>query len=175
MPVLAEVPMVKTQAPGFYRLMLGDFEITALSDGTNTLSALRLLQGDSARIAEVLGRRFLTDPVETSHNGYLINTGGKLVLIDPGAGTMLGPTTGDLINNLRAAGYRPEQVDEIYITHLHTDHVGGLITGGQRAFPNAIVRINKRDADYWLSEANMRAAPEASRRFFQAAMAAVNP
>jgi len=175
MPVLAEAPMVKTQAPGFYRLMLGDFEITALSDGTNKLSALRLLQGDSARIAEALGRRFLTDPVETSHNGYLVNTGSKLVLVDPGAGTMLGPTTGDLINNLRAAGYRPEQVDEIYITHLHTDHVGGLVAGGQRAFPNAIVRISKRDADYWLSEANMRAAPEASKRFFQTAMAAVNP
>ena len=52
MPVLAEEPMVKTQAPGFYRLMLGEFEITALSDGTNKLSALRLLQGDSARTAD---------------------------------------------------------------------------------------------------------------------------
>jgi glyoxylase-like metal-dependent hydrolase (beta-lactamase superfamily II) len=174
-PVLAQAPMVKTQAPAFYRLMLGDFEVTALSDGTNKLAALRLLQGDPARIAQALKRAFLGDPVETSHNGYVINTGTKLVLIDPGAGTMLGPTTGDLMNNLRAAGYRPEQVDEIYITHLHTDHVGGLVTGGQRAFPNAIVRIDKRDTDYWSSEANMRTAAETSKRFFQAAMAALNP
>jgi glyoxylase-like metal-dependent hydrolase (beta-lactamase superfamily II) len=174
-PVLADAPMVKTQAPGFYRLMLGDIEITALSDGTNKLSALRLLHGNAARIAQSLQRAFLTDPVETSHNGYLINTGTKLVLIDPGAGTMLGPTTGDLVHNLRAAGYRPEQVDEIYITHLHTDHVGGLVAGGARTFPNAPLRMDKHESEYWLSEANMRVAPEASKRFFQAAMAAVNP
>ena len=167
--------MVKTQAPGFYRLMLGDFEVTVLSDGTNKLQALKLLQGNASRIAEALKRGFLADPVETSHNGFLINTGTRLVLIDPGAGTLLGPSMGDLVNNLRAAGYRPEQVDEIYITHLHTDHAGGLVAEGQRAFPNAILRIDKRDTDYWLSESNMRAAPDAAKRFFQAAMASVAP
>jgi glyoxylase-like metal-dependent hydrolase (beta-lactamase superfamily II) len=172
---LAEGPMVRTQAPGFYRLMLGDFEVTVLSDGTNRVQALKLLRGNTAQIAEALKRGFLGEQVETSHNGFLINTGAKLVLIDPGAGTLLGPSMGDLINNLRAAGYRPEQVDEIYLTHLHTDHVGGLIADGQLAFPNATVRIDKRDTDFWLSEVNMRAAPEDAKRFFRAAMASVNP
>ena len=174
-PVFAEAPMVKTQAAGFYRVMLGDFEVTALSDGTNPLPAMKLLQGNSTRIAEALKRNVLGEQVETSHNSFLVNTGSKLVLIDAGAGTMLGPHTGDLLNNLRAAGYRPEQVDEVYITHMHTDHVGGLVVGGQRAFPNAIVRVDKREIDYWLGEANMRAAPDAAKRFFGAATAAVTP
>jgi glyoxylase-like metal-dependent hydrolase (beta-lactamase superfamily II) len=173
-PLHAEAPMVKTQA-GFYRLMLGDFEVTVLSDGTNPLPAMKLLQGNPARIAEALKRNFLGEQVETSHNSFLVNTGTKLVLIDAGAGTLLGPHTGDLLNNLRAAGYRPEQVDEIYFTHMHVDHVGGLMVGGQRAFPNAIVRVDKRETDYWLSEANMTAAPAEMKRFFQGAIASVTP
>jgi glyoxylase-like metal-dependent hydrolase (beta-lactamase superfamily II) len=75
----------------------------------------------------------------------------------------------------RAAGYQPEQVDEVYLTHLHADHIGGLMTGNQFTFPNAIVRVNKRDTDYWLSEANMEAAPANAKRFFQAAMASLMP
>jgi glyoxylase-like metal-dependent hydrolase (beta-lactamase superfamily II) len=173
-PLHAAAPMVKTQA-GFYRLMIGDFEVTVLSDGTNPLPAMQLLQGNPARIAAALKRHFLGEQVETSHNAFLVNTGTKLVLIDAGAGTLLGPHTGDLLHNLRAAGYRPEQVDEIYFTHLHVDHVGGLMVGGQRAFPNAIVRVDKRETDYWLSEANMHAAPAEMQRFFQGAIASVPP
>lgn len=172
---LADAPMAKAQAPGFYRLMVGEFEVTALSDGTNMLSAMKLLQGKPAEIAAALQGSFLQDPVETAHNGFLINTGRKLVLVDPGAGTMLGPSTGDLIGNLRAAGYTPEQVDEIYITHMHTDHIGGLVSDGKRAFPNATLRVNRRDTEYWLSTQAVLAAPEQSKRFFQAATVAVKP
>ena len=175
MPVFADAPMVKSQAPGFYRLAVGDFEVTALSDGSNMLPATKLLQGDPARIKEALKRNYLGDVVETSHNSFLVNTGAKLVLIDAGAGSLLGPSTGHLLSNLRASGYRPEQIDELYLTHLHADHVGGLMAEGQRAFPNAIVRADKRDTDYWLSEANMRAAPAEAKRFFQAAMASITP
>lgn len=174
-PLFADAPMAKSQAPGFYRLAIGDFEVTALSDGTNMLPATKLLQGDPARIEEALKRNYLGEMVETSHNCFLVNTGARLVLIDAGAGSLLGPTTGHLLSNLRASGYRPEQVDELYLTHLHADHVGGLMIEGQRAFPNAIVRVDKRDTDYWLSEANMRAAPDEAKRFFQAATASITP
>jgi glyoxylase-like metal-dependent hydrolase (beta-lactamase superfamily II) len=166
--------MVKRQA-GFYRPMVGDFEVAALSDGTNPMPALKLLHGDPTRIAEALKLNFLGEQVETSHNSFLVNTGTKLVLIDAGAGKLLGPATGDLLNNLRAAGYRPEEVDEIYLTHMHVDHVGGQIASGQLAFPNAIVRVDKREADYWLNEANMRAAPAEAKRFFDGAKVSVTP
>jgi glyoxylase-like metal-dependent hydrolase (beta-lactamase superfamily II) len=174
-PLDADARMVRSEAPGFYRLMIGDYEVTVLSDGKNPLAASKLLQGDSSRIADALKSNFLGEQVETSHNSFLISAGDKLVLVDAGAGTLLGAQTGKLLANLRAAGYQPEQVDEVYLTHMHTDHIGGLIAGDQRAFPNAVVRADIRDTDYWLSEENMRAAPAETKRFFEASMASLSP
>ncbi len=172
----AAAPMVKTQAPGYYRMMLGDFEVTALSDGTLGLPVSTLLTNTTPeRVKKALARSSLKEPVETSVNGYLINTGTKLVLIDTGAGALFGPTVGKLIDNLKAAGYQPEQVDEIYITHMHGDHVGGLMAGDKLVFPNATVRADKRDADYWLNKSKMDAAPKDAKEMFQGAMASLNP
>ena len=172
----AGAPQVKTQAPGYYRMMLGDFEVTALSDGTVGLPVTKLLTNTTpAQVNKALARAYLKDPVETSVNGYLVNTGSKLILIDTGAAGLFGPTLGNLAANLKAAGYQPEQVDEIYITHMHPDHVGGLMAGDKLAFPNAIVRADKHDADFWLSQANMDKAPKDAKGFFQGAMASLNP
>ncbi len=172
----AAAPQVKTQAPGFYRVMLGDFEVTALSDGTVALPVDKLLTGTTAaKTQKTLARSFLKAPLDTSVNGYLVNTGTKLVLIDTGAAGLFGPTLGNLITNLKAAGYQPEQVDEIYITHMHADHVGGLMAADKLAFPNATVRADKHDADFWLSQANLDKAPADAKGFFQGAMASMNP
>ena len=168
-------PMVKTQAPGYYRMMLGDFEVTAISDGTVKLPIKDLLNAPAAKIDAALQKNFISYPVETSVNAYLINTGSKLVLVDTGAAGLFGPTLGNMLTNLKAAGYQPEQVDEIYITHMHPDHVGGLMNGTALTFPNATLRLDKADADYWLNEAKMKAAPKESQGFFQGAMASVNP
>lgn len=172
----AGAPQLKAGAPGYYRMMLGDFEVTALSDGTVDLEIGKLLTNTTpAKVKAALTRSFLTDPVETSVNAFLVNTGEKLVLIDAGAGSLFGPTLGKLAGNLIAAGYQPEQVDEIYITHMHPDHVGGLSNGDKLVFPNAIVRADRREAAFWLSQANLDKAPAANKGFFQGAMAAVNP
>jgi glyoxylase-like metal-dependent hydrolase (beta-lactamase superfamily II) len=174
-PAYAAAPMVKTQAPGYYRMMLGDFEITALSDGTVDLPVDKLLHQKAAKTAQAMARSFLPLPLELSVNGYLVNTGDKLVLIDTGAASLFGPTLGKLVANLKAAGYQPEQVDEIYITHMHLDHVGGLAAAGKAAFPNAVVRAEKHDADYWLSKANLEKAPEGQKGMFQGAIASLAP
>jgi glyoxylase-like metal-dependent hydrolase (beta-lactamase superfamily II) len=171
----AAAPQVKTQAPGWYRVMLGDFEVTALSDGTVQLPVDKLLNNPAAKTEKALARSYQKAPVETSFNSYLVNTGDKLVLIDTGAGKLFGPTLGNMIANLKAAGYTPEQVDEIYITHMHPDHVGGLAPEGKVAFPNAVVRADQHDADYWLSQAKMDAAPKEAQDFFKGAMASLKP
>ena len=172
----AGAPMVKTQAPGYYRMMLGDFEVTALSDGTVDLQPKQLLTNTTqAAVGKLLERSFEKDVVPTSVNAYLINTGEKLVLVDTGAAGLFGPTLGNLLTNLKAAGYQPEQVDAVLITHMHPDHVGGLIAAGKIAFPNATLHADQHDADFWLAKANLDKAPADSKGFFQGAMASVNP
>jgi glyoxylase-like metal-dependent hydrolase (beta-lactamase superfamily II) len=171
----AEGPVMKTQ-PGYYRMSLGDFEITALSDGTLALPVDRLLQGTPAEnVKRALQRDFLGLPTDTSVHGFLVRTGSKLVLIDTGAGSLLGPTAGRLVARLQAAGYKPQQVDEIYLTHMHLDHAGGLAADGKPVFPNAVVRADKREADFWLSPANLEKAPAERKGFFKGAMASLDP
>lgn len=172
----AGAPQLKTQAPGYYRMMLGDFEITALCDGTFPMEVSKLLtQITPEQLDAALARSYLKDPVDASVNGFLVNTGSKLVLVDTGAGVLFGPTVGKLLANLKASGYRPEQVDEVYITHMHPDHIGGLVVNGKAAFPNAIVRASQQEADYWLSKAHMDAAPADAKSGYQSAMSSLNP
>jgi len=174
-PTLASAPLQKTQGPGYYRQMLGDFEVTVISDGTLPFNVHQLLTNTTPeRIDAALERAFQKEPVEFSVNAYLVNTGTKLVLIDTGAGSF-GPGVGQLLGNLEAAGYKPEQVDEIYITHMHGDHIGGLTRNGKANFPNATVRAAKAEADHWLSQAKMSAASEQARGGFKSAMAALEP
>ncbi|HEY3849468.1 MAG TPA: MBL fold metallo-hydrolase [Steroidobacteraceae bacterium] len=172
----AAAPLVKSQAPGYYRMMVGDFEITALCDGTFALKPGEVITGIAPKDLEAaLARSFLGGTIEESVNGFLINTGSKLVLIDTGAGVYFRPTVGKLLASLKASGYRPDQVDEIYITHMHGDHIGGLVLDGKAAFPKAVVRASRKEADYWLSKANRDAAPRDDRVDFDDAMAALRP
>lgn len=147
-PVLAAGPQLKGQAPGWYRVQLGDFEITALSDGTIDLPVDKLLQQPPANTLRALQHAYLGVPLETSVNAYLVNTGAKVVLVDTGTAGLFGPTAGRVLANLKASGYAPEQVDEIVITHMHGDHIGGA---SSTVFPNATLRIDKRDSDFWLA------------------------
>ena len=171
----AAAPQVRTQAPGFHRAMLGEFEITALSDGTVDLDVSKLLHEPAAKTNAALARDFVKAPLETSVNAFLVNTGTRLVLIDAGSGSLFGPTLGKLAASIQAAGYKPEQVDDIFITHFHPDHVGGLSADGQRVFPNATLHADKAESDFWLSQANLDKAPPDMKGFFQDAMASVNP
>jgi glyoxylase-like metal-dependent hydrolase (beta-lactamase superfamily II) len=172
----AGAPAQKTQAPGYYRMMLGEFEVTVLSDGTFPMKAAELLTNvTTAQLQADLARAFLKDPLEASVNGFLINTGSKLVLVDTGSGAFLGPTVGKLLGNLEASGYRPEQVDEIYITHMHPDHMGGLLADGKIAYPNATVRAAQQEADYWLSKEKKDAAPKEAKDTFENAMKVFAP
>ncbi|CAI0997377.1 ribonuclease Z [Serratia entomophila] len=172
----ATAPQVKTPTPGFYRIMLGNYEVTALSDGVLRLPADKLLLNSTPQQIDAgLAEHHQSLPVVTSVNAYLINTGGKLIMIDAGAGALLGDSLGKLAANIKAAGYRPEQVDEIYLTHMHPDHLGGLTQNGRALFPNALVRASQQDADYWLSESKMKQAKTEDKANFERAIAAIKP
>lgn len=165
----------RTDAPGYYRLNVGSLKVTVISDGQGPLPAMQLLQGRKDLIEQALRSQSLGEMVLNSHNAFVIDTGKKVILVDTGGGSLIGPNFGRLLSNLSAAGYQPEQVSEILLTHLHGDHVGGLMKGNQRVFPNAIVRVNRKDADYWLSATARQSAPDASKRNFDAATVSLTP
>lgn len=166
----AGAPMVRTQAPGYYRLKLGDFEVTALNDGTIDFPMDKLLIGASHdEITADYRKVFQKLPAESSMNQFLINTGDKLVLVDTGAGNFYGPTLGNTLSNLKAAGYAPEQVDDVVITHMHVDHIGGLVENGERTFPNAVLHVDKNEYEYWMNHSNKPAASESVRMSFDVA------
>ena len=149
-------------------MTLGDITQTlgTLCDGVRQNSIASLARSGQIRtpLSGADGAAILQGAMQV--NAYLINTGEKLVLIDTGAAKLFGPTLGNIQDSIKAAGYTPEQVDEIYITHMHADHVGGLMAGDKLAFPNAIVRSDKRDADFWPSKENLAKAREAMKGFF---------
>jgi glyoxylase-like metal-dependent hydrolase (beta-lactamase superfamily II) len=172
----AAAPFAGVQAPGYFRMKLGDFEITALTDGNLMLPVSKMLTNVTPpELQQALARVFLKEPMPISVNGFLVNTGAKLVLIDTGTGELTDPKIGNLVENLRASGYQPEQVDEVYITHMHGDHIGGLTVDGRAVFANAIVRADKREADYWLSVANLNAADKDSKARFEGAQKDLAP
>jgi glyoxylase-like metal-dependent hydrolase (beta-lactamase superfamily II) len=172
-----QVPLSKNASPGWYRMRLGNFEITALSDGTLDLPVDKMFtKVEPGRIRSLLSRSYLSNNVKTTVNAFLVNTGKRLVLIDTGTGAskMFGPNLGNLASSLRASGYSPDQVDEIYVTHMHTDHIGGLARDGKPTFANAVVRANVREADYYLSKAQLAKHPY-EKEDFESAMASFKP
>lgn len=176
-PAFAEAPPVTTQVPGYYRMALGELEITALYDGYIDLDTKILSNASPAEVQRLLTRMFLAgQKVQTAVNAFLINAGGKLILVDTGAAKAFGPTLGFIGDNLKAAGYSPEQVDVVLLTHLHADHAAGLLNAeGKPLFPNAEVRVTQADSDFWLSEEIAAKAPEGFRPFFQMARTAATP
>ncbi|MBD3887545.1 MBL fold metallo-hydrolase [Phormidium tenue FACHB-886] len=165
----------KTQVPGVYSFKLGEFAITALSDGTVPQDLNQVLtNANSAEVEQLLDRNFLTNPVEASINAFLIDTGDKQVLVDTGVGQLFGGQGGKLQRSLAAAGYTPDEIDTILLTHIHSDHSGGLIENGQVMFPTATVYVGKPDVDLWFDPANAERL-NLDRRYFDEAIKTVKP
>jgi glyoxylase-like metal-dependent hydrolase (beta-lactamase superfamily II) len=176
-PALAAAPQHHDQVPGFYRTKVGDFEVTALFDGAAQFD-LNWLTTKKATLNGV-AKALHGDPhlLDTGDTGFLVNTGKEVILIDAGAGMWFGGgALGRLVSSLRSAGYSPEQVDRVLVTHLHSDHIGGLTTqDGKRVFPNADVVVAKDESDFWLSPEFASKAPKDAQPFFQAAQAISAP
>src|SRR5258707_9570373 len=174
---LAAAPQHHDQAPGFYRLTVGDLEVTALYDGAAVFDA-HWLNGTKATMDGVV-KALQEDPhtLDVVDMGFLVNTSKQLILVDAGAGTWWGGAAlGRLVGSLRSAGYTPEEVDIVLLTHLHSDHVGGLTTqDGKRVFPNAEVYVAKAESSFWLSPEIAAKAPKDAQPFFQSARAIAAP
>jgi glyoxylase-like metal-dependent hydrolase (beta-lactamase superfamily II) len=155
------------QVPGIQRRKFGDIVVTALNDGfimLPTEAVQGIAAADSAALYRSAGRR---PPCRTAINAYLIQSPHNTVLVDAGCGKFMGPHLGRLPANLHAAGVLPHEVDRVLITHMHTDHVGGLMADGETAaYPRARVMISAKELAYWSDRSNYDASPESTRDSF---------
>lgn len=156
------------QAPGFHRFKVGDIEVTSLSDGVRRTGKLTASPSRSASLEQfqdaLAADNLPRDGVGSVFHPLVVRTGGRVVLIDTGNGprsTQAG--TGQMLANFTAAGFDPNQVDAVIISHFHGDHIGGLVTlEGVPAFPNAEIKVPVEEWNYWLDDANMNKAAEGS-------------
>ena len=152
----AAVPMPDVAAPGFFRFKLGEFEVTTLRDGLRPSDGPHPTFGENqseADVAALMEENFL--PSDRFANGFtpvLVNTGTELVLFDTGLGQAARANgVGQTRAQIAASGYRPEDVTIVVITHMHGDHIGGLMEDGQPAFSNARYVTGQTEYDFWTS------------------------
>lgn len=156
------------QVAAVYRTRIGEAEVTAISDGWFDLALDLFPAADPVAVKAFQEAAFLPGgPLRTSLNTYAVNTGGKLVLIDAGAGGIFGPTAGQLPRHLAAAGIDPAKVDLLVLTHMHPDHIGGVATAdGKPLFPNAELVVHQAEWDYWHSDEAKAAVPDEVKPWF---------
>lgn len=153
---------------------VGAFTVTPLRDGLFPLEPSMIPAADSAEGRSLLQAAGLPPggPSPEPVNAFLIRRGARCWLLDAGCGTVLGPGFNRVTAALAAEGVRPDQVETIWLTHLHADHAGGLITpSGLARFPNAELVLQEAEAAHWSSAGARARAPAALVPFFDTAQA----
>lgn len=158
-PSLAAAPLLGILAPKFWRYKLGAFEITTIADSEAFIDGPFPIIGKNAMEKDVRALMRANLVPETRYQpGFsptLVNTGKELVLFDTGNGAtgfIARPNGGWLKDQLGPAGFKPEDVDVVVLSHGHPDHVAGIIEADKPLFPNARYVIAAVEYDYWAPE-----------------------
>ena len=162
----ASAPPVGKQNAGFYRYKVGDIEVTVVTDGSNTFKFAdgHLTNKTRDDMNRALEAAYLPkDQLTTPYNPIVVNTAGKLVVIDTGTGEAAYErskgVTGQVQTNLKAAGIDRNAVDTVIISHFHGDHINGLITADKKlAYPNAEVLVPAGDWKFFMDDGEMSRA-----------------
>lgn len=167
MPVETSQLSPPKQVPAIYRVRVGDLLVTALSDGyvKGGEAILRNVDLDKAKaLLHAAHRR----PAVVEINAFVVQHAGRTMLIDSGAGGYMGRNAGFLASNLEATGIDGSDIDTVFLTHIHPDHVGGLAdkVEGKARFPNAELVVNRDEYAYWMDDARMGHVGEADRALF---------
>ena len=149
-------------AAQFYRQVIGEVELIALSDGGLNYPTAMIF--GNVPPEDRLRCNLLERQSFVSYTLLLVRWGRSLVLCDVGAGDLGNPgdqafpgldhrtsRTNLLLPSLLAAGVDPGEIDTVLITHAHPDHVGGMLDAeGRLVFPNARYYIAQKEWDYWM-------------------------
>ena len=167
-PARAAAPVAGKQAPGFYRYKVGEIEITVVTDGVNRMKLpdnfVTNMKPDDVKAA-LAANHMSRDTLDNTYTPIVVNTGGKLVLIDTGVGeasfAQSKGAVGQLMTNLAAAGISPDAIDTVIISHYHGDHVNGLLKADNTpAFAKAEILVPANEHKFWMDDGEMsRAAP----------------
>lgn len=152
------------------QIRLGRFTVTALTDGYADMP-YDYFPGRSAPEVEAAAKaQFTARPsgVRFLFNQYLVEDGERRILIDAGAAASIGQT-GQLPQALTALGLKPAQIDAVIVTHMHQDHMGGLVLGGKNQYPEAELYIDRRDVTHWTDPAKRNGAPDFLQASFRMA------
>jgi glyoxylase-like metal-dependent hydrolase (beta-lactamase superfamily II) len=167
-PAFAAAPMLGPARPQFYRFQLGDFEVTTLRDGAVQVDGPHPIFGEDQPAEDVAAfaeENFLpADRMEISFTPVLVNTGEALVLFDSGNVADRRPGAGNLVAAIEAAGYTADQVGVVVITHMHGDHIGGLMTDGVPTYPNAAYVTGEIEYDFWSHDDRLSGPTEGGAR-----------
>lgn len=142
--------------PGIIRRKIGNFEVTAILDGYGQAGKDLIVGYNEERATEIRKKNFLpeTGPLSMPVSTYLINTGTDLILVDAGASKAWNPNMGNLAHVLTQAGFRPDQISKLLLTHMHPDHILGSITEtGEAYFPNAELILSETEHNFWKNDA----------------------
>lgn len=179
LPAIAAAPKLGTQAPGFFRFNVGDFEVTALHDGSvaGEIDDKRIPNVPFADVVKHMESQYISvKPFVNQFNTMVVNTGSKLVLIDAGFANNGAPTTGRLAANLAAAGIDAKSIDTVLVSHFHPDHINGLRSKeGELVYGSAEHVVPAVDYGHFMSEEKMNAVPEAARGAFKVASRVFGP
>ncbi|GBD50155.1 MBL fold metallo-hydrolase [Methylopila sp. Yamaguchi] len=158
---LAATPPSSPAVTPLAQIKIGRFTVTALSDGYADMPFSYFPGRTPAQVEAEAKAQFSARPsgVRFLFNQYLVEDGASRILIDAGPAGSIGQT-GRLPEALSARGLRPDQIDAVVVTHLHQDHMGGLIAGGERRFPKAEVYVDRRDVAHWTDPAKQARAPD---------------
>ena len=165
----AAQPPATAQAPAYFRYRVGDMQVTAVNDGM----AYRSLDGfvpnaPPGALQQAMADNFLpADRFPITFTTLVVNTGGKLVLIDTGNGDLGAPTSGTWMTNFRAAGFDPANVDVLLFSHFHGDHINGArLKDGTARFPQAEIMVPAAEWDFWTSDDKRASAPDGIKGTF---------